>query len=191
MTDQSTTRSGISDPTADELIYDAAVAIAALDTLTAEHVTQLPIEQAANHLVELRAVLITLRQIEALYERWIYAIFVDQGWRTGHDHPRQVDGVGDVEVGKSKTEKWDSEGVLKAWLAAFMEEHEGNADPYVLIPALMQVLGVVKQDGTYSTSTSWRKTPLKALGLEPDDHIIDVVYGAPKVKITESNDSDA
>lgn len=182
------------DQTAEELIYAAAVAVATLDRLTAARVRDLPFEQAANHLVELRAVIDTLRQVESEYERWIYAIFQDQGWPTGHDHPRHVDGVGTVEAAKKRAVRWDNEGAIKAWFEAWLDQwlgdHEGQLpEPWEAIHAFGALVGAVKQDGGWA-SVSLRKGPLVAAGIDADDYQ-SVEYGAPKVKIEPEDEPDA
>jgi hypothetical protein len=182
------------DQTAEELIYAAAVAVATLDRLTAAEVRDLPIERAGNHLVELRAVIDTLRQIEAEYERWIYDIFRDRGWPTGHDHPHTVEGVGAVRAGKRKTVKWDAEGAVKAWfekwLDAWLGEHDGALpEPWDAIQEVLRIVGTIKQDGGYA-SVSLRKTPLLAAGVDTEEWSWDE-YGAPAVKIEPEEGSDA
>lgn len=164
------------------LLTDLTAHAEALNINAAAYAEELSIEDAAAFLSRLRVVITNLRQIEGLYERWIAAIFRDQGWPTGYKKPHPVDGVGDVEVTYSSTTTWDHEGTLKAWSEKWLDEwaanHEGQLpEPWDVTAALTEVVGV----------SYWRVTPLKALGLDPDDYR-SKSWGAAKVKITESSD---
>lgn len=177
-----------------EFTYDAVLdslnkAAEEFNQQTAEHVEELPIELAAQYLVELRAIVKALRDADAYFERWIAQIFKDQGWRTGYQNGHPVEGVGDVEVTRSKTTTWASEALLKAWLEAYLGEHEGDTEPWALTHELARALGVITASGAGATSAPWRITPLKALGIDPDE-FSDKEWGAPHVRIIESRSGD-
>lgn len=167
-------------------------AVTALNTWAAENVEELPIDDAATILLQVRQAEEALGTIDALLERWIYAIFKDQGWRTGHDHPRTVDGVGEVRASKRKTTKWDVEGAVKAWFEKWLDtwaaEHNGDMPhPWEAIQEILRIVGTIKEDGGYAKVTL-RKTPLTAAGVNTDDHSWDE-FGAPSVKIEPIKDS--
>jgi hypothetical protein len=168
-------------------------AVDELNIWAVENVESLPIEEAAAVLLQVRQVEENLGIIDALLERWIYAIFKDQGWRTGHDHPRTVDGVGEVRASKRKITKWDTEAAIKAWFEAWLDtwltDHDGALpEPWEAIQEILRIVGTIKQDGAYG-AVALRKIPLAAAGVNTDDYTWDE-FGAPKVTIEPVKDGD-
>lgn len=124
-------------------------------------------QEATKLLDRLREITTRLAQIDALIVRHIYV--------TGEHGDTDIDGIGRVKVTRSRDRtKWDERGVAQAVIDKQMEARGGEMpnDPWEVAEWLLQVYGV----------NYCRVTPLRALGLEPDDYC-DSTPGKPTVQL--------
>lgn len=141
---------------AEPLTLDTATAMAAavanqLSVAAAGAIEALDIEQCIRLLDQLRRAVATIQQVDALLVR--------QAYLRGEHGKQVIDGIGVVEISRSRDRKhWDERGVARAVIDAKMADTTGESpDPWDVAEWLLEVYGI----------NYVRVTPLRALGLEP------------------------
>jgi hypothetical protein len=120
-------------------------------------VDDMNLDEAARQLFRIRSARAKLQRCEAALERHIAGIF-----RADRLDRYEALGIGVVEVryGKPRT-AWDHEALAKAWLEAWLPAYQGEIPPpWDVRDGLLEVAAV----------SYWRATPLRALGIDPDEY---------------------
>jgi hypothetical protein len=130
------------------------------------------VEEAADSLGQLSDAIMSLRQLQALLERWVAECFRAEGWKA--NEPREIPGVGVVEVRRSRNRRaWQHEQLRSAWLNEYLSRNGGEApDPFTVVADFLKVASI----------NGWKVTGLREYGLEADDWC-DSEPGTPTVQV--------
>lgn len=152
-------------------MLELSMAEAHVNRLSAD-VDSMTVDEAAEHLSQLKETVKSLRQIEAAFERWIAECFKAEGWKA--NDPREFPGLGTVEVRRSKNRRaWEHDLLRRDWLNTYMEGRGGETpDPFDVVADFLKVASV----------GSWKVTGLREYGIDADDYC-DSEPGTPTVNI--------
>lgn len=109
---------------------------------------------------DLRAAMETVRKVDEALVRWLYL----HGEHGQHQHLDGINGEFYIGRGRSK-ERWASAEGVREYVARKIVANEGEyPDPSEVVEWVLEVLPA-------TTSTSLRKTPLRAVGMDVGDYL--------------------
>ena len=89
---------------------------------------------------------------------------MDLEHRDEYEHPK----VGPLYTDRARNERWNGAAVLAALCKPMVDPEVGEFEPAVPVGVLAKVLPAV---GEGQTSSKWKKSGLRAVGLDPDDYV--------------------
>jgi hypothetical protein len=155
-------------------VLDLAMAVDWLDKTSVDF-EGLTVQEAVEHLSVIKELEARLRQLDAGLERWVAAVFKDQGWKS--NEAREFPGLGTVEVRRSTTRRaWRHDDAASDFVNAVIAETGGEVvDPFDLMARFRSAASV----------SGWKVGGFKAVGLNVNDYA-ECEPGTPTVNIVRA-----